>query len=95
MPRIPESLKILLRGHEVEAFFDYDRGEDQWFDALKGVGSPGYPASVEVTKLINAFGVEIPLDTVHEVELESMEQQLIDRIVEIEAEAGCDAPEEL
>ena len=34
--------------------YDYDPGEEQWFDARAGVGSPGHPASVEVTEV--SFG---------------------------------------
>lgn len=35
-------------GVEFKVYFDYDKGEEQWFDARAGVGSPGYPPSIEI-----------------------------------------------
>lgn len=31
--------------------YDADMGEEQWFDARAGVGSPGYPASICITEV--------------------------------------------
>ena len=31
--------------------YDVDYGEEQWFDARAGVGSPGYPGGVAVTEV--------------------------------------------
>ena len=31
--------------------YDADPGEEQWFDARAGVGSPGYPGGVAVTEV--------------------------------------------
>ena len=31
--------------------YDYDEGEEQWFDARAGVGSPAYPGGVAITEV--------------------------------------------
>ena len=38
-------------GVEFKVYFDYDKGEEQWFDARAGVGSPGYPPSIEILEV--------------------------------------------
>ena len=87
---IPKALKVNIASldgfgtTEVLAKFDYDRGEPQWFDARVGYGSPGYPASVEVTSIFIG-GVEIDPAILSSETLERIEEQLIEKITEIES----------
>jgi hypothetical protein len=37
--------------------YDYDEGEEQWFDARAGVGSPGYPGGVFITEVKIGDGI--------------------------------------
>jgi hypothetical protein len=59
-------------GTEIKVYFEYDLGEAQWFDARAGVGSPGYPPSVEITEVDFGRGREgvgvypqLNLDAIH------------------------------
>ena len=72
--------KVTFGGREVMVEFDYDRGEPQWFDAKAGVGSPGFPPSVEV--------VGFELDGEY-TSLADIEQQLIDAICAEERETDA------
>lgn len=92
--KIPPHLPVTIGDAKGLAFFDYDRGEEQWFDARAGVGNPGYPASVSINE-IHFFGETILPETLSEETLQRMEQEIIDQIVELEREDGCDAPEAL
>lgn len=71
--------KVLVCGRELEVAFDYDKGEPQWFDALKGVGSPGYPPSITV------LGFR---DQLEYTSMEDIEQAIIDILVAEESERG-------
>lgn len=59
--------------------FDFDEGEEQWFDARAGVGSPGYPPSVEITAIDRGMGWA-PVEAYPLLNLDSIEQQVMDRI---------------
>jgi hypothetical protein len=48
--KLPD-LTVTLNDDEIACRYEYDPGEDQWFDARAGVGSPGYPAAVFVTEV--------------------------------------------
>ena len=60
-------------------------GEDQWFDARAGVGSPGYPPSVEITEVNFGAGWESP-DVYPQLNLEACEQELMERLAALEAD---------
>jgi hypothetical protein len=74
-------LKVFYGDAEVPCRYDYDPGEEQWFDARQGVGSPGYPAEVSVTEVyvggewVDAgnFGID---------QCKDWEQQIDDQLVE-------------
>lgn len=55
--------------------FDYDAGEEQWFDARAGVWSPGYPASVELYEVDFGKGWE-PLETYPQLNTERIEEEV-------------------
>ena len=46
--RLPDELELPC-GTVVR--YEYDPGEEQWFDARQGVGSPGYPPEFSVTEI--------------------------------------------
>ena len=60
---------------------DYDQGEDQWFDARAGVGSPGYPASVELTEVsFDRGSTWAAPDKYPQLNIEALEQSVMDQI---------------
>lgn len=59
--------------------FDYDPGEEQWFDARAGVGSPGYPAGVEVYEVDFGKGWE-PIENYPQLNVQACEQAVMDHI---------------
>ena len=63
--------------------YDYDPGEEQWFDARAGVGSPGYGPSLEITEVCESDGMWLPV-TGEEPWYSRVEQEITDKIIEIE-----------
>ena len=76
--------KVTFGARDIWVEFDYDRGEPQWFDAKAGVGSPGFPPSVEI------LGFELDGEY---TSLENIEQQIIDILCAEEREEGVNRPE--
>ncbi len=84
--RRPEEFILPFRGHEQAAVtFGYDPGEPQWFDARAGVGSPGYPPSVEWIEV--SLGAEGVLG---ESELTDEERDALETVI-LEKMAAWDA----
>lgn len=81
----PEIELCLDDGTTFKARYDADPGEDQWFDARAGVGSPGYPPSVEITEVNFGGGWETP-DAYEQINWQAYEQEIMDRLAESEAE---------
>ena len=48
---VPKEIEVSQPSGDWLVRYDYEPGEDQWFDARQGVGSPGYPPSVEITEV--------------------------------------------
>jgi hypothetical protein len=65
--------------------FDYDRGEQQWFDAGAGVGSPGYDPSVSITEINFGAGWESP-ETYPQLHVDTCEQEVLEKLAELEAD---------
>ena len=65
--------------------FDYDRGEDQWFDARAGVGSPGYPACVQINEVNFGGGWELP-EKYPQLNIEACEAELMEKLADLEAD---------
>jgi hypothetical protein len=73
LPKLPDHYVITVDDVDLKCYFDFDPGEEQWFDARAGVGSPGYPACVELVKTepdinLSPAGVDY------------VEQEIMDRI---------------
>ena len=88
--KLPTELEVFIDDAQARVRFDYDRGEAQWFDARAGVGSPGYDASVSVTEINFDMGGgwELP-EAYPELDFDAIEQQVMDRLVEIESEENA------
>jgi hypothetical protein len=78
-PKTPPYYKVFVRDVEVKAYFDFDPGEEQWFDGKAGVGSPGYPPSLELDH------VEPAMELTPE-EVDAVEQELMGKITEAQNE---------
>ena len=61
--------------------YDYDGGEEEWFDARAGVGSPGYAASVEITEICDEDGNWHPV-TGEEPWYSRVEGEILDAMIE-------------
>ena len=72
--------------------YDLDRGEDQWFDAKAGVGSPGYPPECCVTEVNFGNGWESP-ETYPQLNLEAIEVEIMERTAADEADYWAAAAE--
>ena len=69
---------------DVRVKFDYFPGEDQWFDARQGVGSPGYPASVEITEVSVEGGKWEPVENYPHLDLVACEEAVMEHIQALE-----------
>lgn len=76
---VPEFFVLFHEDTEFKARFDYDKGEDQWFDARAGVGSPGYPPSVCLNEVDFGNGWESP-EAYPQLNVEACEQEIMDKI---------------
>ena len=84
--KLPTELE--LRDQDDNPFrvrFDYDKGEQQWFDARAGVGSPGYDPSVCITEVNWGSKWELP-EVYPQLDIEACEQEVMDKLIELEAE---------
>lgn len=77
--KAPEFFVLFHEDTEFKAYFDYDEGEEQWFDARAGVGSPGYPASVCLTDVDFGKGLE-PVENYPQLNVDAVEQEIMDKI---------------
>ena len=66
--------------------YDYDRGEQHWFDAKAGVGSPGYDPSVSITEVSIDGGAWTTPDAYPQFDWERYEQQVMEMLIELEAD---------
>jgi hypothetical protein len=76
---VPKFFTLYHEDAEFKAAFDYEEGEEQWFDARAGVGSPGYPASVSLNEVDFGKGWE-PLETYPQLNVDACEQQIMEEI---------------
>ena len=76
--------------------YDFDEGEEQWFDAKAGVGSPGYEASVEICEVLlpgcDWMSSDAPLP---QVNLSAMRQEILDYELGLMANEEADHYESL
>lgn len=59
--------------------FDYSPGEEQWFDARVGCGSPGYPACIEIYEVDFGEGWK-PLEAYPQLNVKQMEAEVWEAI---------------
>ena len=82
--KLPDSFTITSGDTTKSVRFEYDPGEDQWFDARAGVGSPGYPAEAYITAIDRGNGWE-DVESITDLDLNDIEQQVLDKILEIDS----------
>lgn len=82
--RLPPEMILFIGDDEVTVRYDYDPGENQWFDARAGVGSPGYPAEAWITEINLGNGFVDP-DECKGIDLDALNDQLLERICDLEA----------
>lgn len=70
-------------GTEIKVYFEYDPGEDQWFDARAGVGSPGYPPSVEITEVDFGKGRE-SIEVYPQLNLDAIHVRIVDTLAAVD-----------
>ena len=85
--KLPTELELCHNDQTFLVRFDYDRGEDQWFDARAGVGSPGYDPFVEITEVNFGQGWESP-DKFPIEDVKRWEDIILDKLADIEADQG-------
>lgn len=66
-------------GTEIKVYFEYDPGEAQWFDARAGVGSPGYPASIQIKEVDFGCGRE-DVNVYPQLNLDAIHNQIADTV---------------
>ena len=91
--KLPTELE--LRDQDDNPFrvrFDYDRGEQQWFDARAGVGSPGYDPSVCITE-VNFGGKWESPEVYPQLNIEDCEQEVMDCLYVLEQDAQASRPD--
>ena len=77
--KIPEFFELSYGEGMLKAYFDYDEGEEQWFDARAGVGHPGSPADVIITSVDFGGGKEDP-ETFPQLDIERCEVEIMEEI---------------
>ena len=82
--KLPDELTLTINEMEVRVRYEYDRGEDQWFDARAGVGSPGYPAAAWMTEINFGKGWEDP-DIYPQLNRDAIDEEIMDRLADLEA----------
>lgn len=85
MSKLPTEMTLFCGDTEFRARFDYDRGEQQWFDARAGVGSPGYDTSVSLTEVNFGTDWESP-DAYPQLNVDACEQEILEKLAELEAD---------
>ena len=83
--KLPTEMELWHEDTPFRVRFDYDRGEQEWFDARAGVGSPGYDPFVEITEVNFGAGWESP-DNYPQLNLSRCEQEVMERLAELEAD---------
>jgi hypothetical protein len=83
--KLPPELEVETYAGSVTVRYDYDPGESQWFDHRAGVGGPGCDPWVEISEIKTDDGWRTP-DELPEMDLEAVEEALMARIGEMQAE---------
>ena len=86
--KLPAEMTLFCGDTEFRARFDYDRGEEQWFDARAGVGSPGHDPSVSITEVNFGAGWESP-EVYPQLNVETCEQEILEKLADLEADENA------
>lgn len=86
----PHEMTLFADDIEFQARYDFEAGEDQWFDAMKGVGSPGYGPCVALIEVNFGSGWEPP-ENYPQLNVEAIEDELLTKHLEAEADGGEEA----
>ena len=84
MARLPTELELWHDDTPFRVRFDYDRGEEQWFDARAGVGSPGYDPSVSINEVNFGAGWQSP-DDYPQLNISACEDEVLQKLADLEA----------
>jgi hypothetical protein len=90
---LPDEMELSHGDTTFKVRYDYDRGEEQWFDARAGVGSPGYDPFVEITEVNFGNGWQAP-DMYPQFDANACAPEVMAKLADIEAdywEAQADA----
>ncbi|MCX8038874.1 MAG: hypothetical protein N3D11_17865 [Candidatus Sumerlaeia bacterium] len=83
LSKIPPILPAFVGGVPCQVRFEYDPGEDSWFNPFKGGGSPGYPPSAEIVSIAFGNDIELPAHVFSEETLNDVEEFLLEQIAEL------------
>ena len=83
--RLPTEMELWQDDMHFRVRYDYDRGEQQWFDARAGVGSPGYDPSVSINEVNFGNGWESP-DVYPQLDLDACEAEVMEKLAALESE---------
>ena len=81
--KLPTEMELWHEDTPFRVRFDYDRGEQEWFDARAGVGSPGYDPFVSINEVNFGAGWESP-DAYPQLDLAACEADVMGRLVDLE-----------
>jgi hypothetical protein len=83
--KLPTEMELWHEDTPFRVRFDYDRGEEQWFDARAGVGSPGHDPSASINEVNFGAGWESP-DAYPQLDLAACEVEVMERLAELVAD---------
>jgi hypothetical protein len=93
MMKLPE-FTVFHGDDEVPCRYEYDAGEEQWFDARAGVGSPGYPGGAWVTEVcIAGQWIDVESELFTQEQRDQWDQRITDLIIEHESAINAERDE--
>lgn len=83
--KLPTEMELWHEDTPFRVRFDYDRGEQQWFDARAGVGSPGHDPNVTINEVNFGARWESP-DAYPQIDISACEQEVLEKLAYLEAD---------
>jgi hypothetical protein len=83
--KLPTEMEFWHEDVPFRVRFDYERGEQQWFDARAGVGSPGYDPYVVINEVNFGGGWESP-EAYPQLDLAVCEAVVMQKLADLEAD---------
>lgn len=81
--KLPTEIELWHEDTPFRVRFDYEKGEQQWFDARAGVGSPGCDPCVSITEVNFGSGWESP-DVYPQLDIDACECEVLDKLAQLE-----------